>query len=674
MAMENIFQRDKSDGSYTKMPNDFSGWQDAIIKEVYKRLPAAVNYLVRIEYKKKDEEKGYAVASVMITNKESSISATIPVVIKEFKMHPLDVFIVNGAFLPLDEYTFKKYFTKHQMFSKTIPRRDFDLASPYQTNELYSQTHPPFHVKQGSVMNEIMDTLEAKDLKNFKQSLMNDPHSFANLASHEKTAALVKKICRQKPCTMEKKASYSNDVICIDRFGFNKYRVLSNSSECFSPKSEVWDYDMLKTAGVMDEVYENESLYKSAATASPMVEGDMISSDVYNPKDITSLGTYTVRSSDGTAHSGSVIPYIIDFNQKRVNMKYFIAHEKYAYQQKIVGVKKHDEVKLEHGSLEPGATGMFVYEKPSGVVATVPFEVISISRDETQSAVEMWARTPFGGTMELRLLPGIKQIIPNPGQRKSYSLPIEMKFVNLGEEMKVVSSEQAYKGLEKVAHSVGGKKLRIINNGGTYSFQSSGIEKYANVNGVNFDMTMLRPHEAKFMLMSFGCSPDSADGLMKVANETSSCYIHNLVFPKIRHEMEKISENKMAKYDELFQHVNDLKIDMVKEAGAIIFADDTQNISRLFIHPEDYEMYKGAAKQDVSETVDALFSLNFINKENIKRFVSMKPALEGVASKLAQLLTASRLGVKNIPSDETAAALSNLSYVIEGLDLLEGSN
>ena len=74
-----------------------------------------------------------------------------------------------------------------------------------------------------------------------------------------------------------------------------------------------------------------------------------------------------------------------------------------------------------------------------------------------------------------------------------------------------------------------------------------------------------------------------------------------------------------------------------------------------------------------NQIIDNVLALKFANPTNIRMFVEMKPSIELTASRLAQLLTASRLGVRAVPEQETSTAMKNLAFVIEGLDMLEKS-
>jgi len=72
-----------------------------------------------------------------------------------------------------------------------------------------------------------------------------------------------------------------------------------------------------------------------------------------------------------------------------------------------------------------------------------------------------------------------------------------------------------------------------------------------------------------------------------------------------------------------------------------------------------------------AKTVDAVLSLNFINRENIDTFLDNLPQLEDAASKLAELNLAVDLGLSGIPGNVVTRAMSSLETVIDRLNGLK---
>ena len=88
--------------------------------------------------------------------------------------------------------------------------------------------------------------------------------------------------------------------------------------------------------------------------------------------------------------------------------------------------------------------------------------------------------------------------------------------------------------------------------------------------------------------------------------------------------------------------VDHLKVDLIKEASVIVD----------------------------KETVDSILSLRFITPENANLFVNFLPDFEKTASRLAEILVASRLGMDDIKETAAKNAMSQLTSVIDGLRVL----
>ena len=82
-------------------------------------------------------------------------------------------------------------------------------------------------------------------------------------------------------------------------------------------------------------------------------------------------------------------------------------------------------------------------------------------------------------------------------------------------------------------------------------------------------------------------------------------------------------------------------------------------------------LLKIAADTGSERTVDAMLSLNFMNKKNIKYFVEKIPLFESAASELAYLLIGVRLGMEQFSESDVKDAMDSLSVVIKNLYQLE---
>lgn len=82
-------------------------------------------------------------------------------------------------------------------------------------------------------------------------------------------------------------------------------------------------------------------------------------------------------------------------------------------------------------------------------------------------------------------------------------------------------------------------------------------------------------------------------------------------------------------------------------------------------------LVKEASVIDDADTTDKVLAMNFINPENIETFAKYLPELDQASKKLAELLVGVRLGVGSVDEGAVERAMKGLERVIEGLKLLQ---
>ncbi len=82
-------------------------------------------------------------------------------------------------------------------------------------------------------------------------------------------------------------------------------------------------------------------------------------------------------------------------------------------------------------------------------------------------------------------------------------------------------------------------------------------------------------------------------------------------------------------------------------------------------------LVKEASVIDDADTTDKVLAMNFINPENIETFAKYLPELDQASKKLAELLIGVRLGVGSVDEGAVERAMKGLERVIEGLKLLQ---
>ena len=217
-------------------------------------------------------------------------------------------------------------------------------------------------------------------------------------------------------------------------------------------------------------------------------------------------------------------------------------------------------------------------------------------------------------------------LINHVTEKNAYYLPRNAEFIKLTKEIEI-EHDRPY---EKVAHHCG------RDSAGLYYLEGPEFRKYAETHEVR----NLNAQEAKWSLIHCGAAKEDVE---KLANLQPSEVV------AIRNEIQapaKLSEIEGAMktaYDKASVSIDKLRCDLIKEASVL---------------------------QDKG-TVDAVLSLNLLNKENIMDYIQLAPNLEKTASDLAKTLITVRMGLSHIPEQAVKTAMVSLAGVAATLRQLE---
>jgi hypothetical protein len=454
------------------------------------------------------------------------------------------------------------------------------------------------------------------------------------------------------------------NIFMLKNEGPNKYTILSNYDDVFSPVIKKVNMDScdfgkfmakITDCGVQDDIndvdmngekflylptgYQNQSSItedtfaksypddyssmKNTALPAPYIEQPVQTRvEVADEPD-----HYVVKTRSGVEVEGYVIPKVIDFDMELTGDRIFIGKTLSTMQPVIAGVRvKNSSFRLKSRctDMKPGLTGTLVYQmNPANALCTIPFTVVSMTVDPCGKTV-VTAQDLMGTAFRFEKSSMDMERIANNGG--TYLVPRQMFFVPMEGFNEISNSEIDF----HVKAASGGHEL-IHTGYNRFSFKGPSIDKYASQLGMN--ATNLSPCQAMFLLASFGFGSESLDTITKTA-KCGRVKIHNL---RIGHEKQASkSLERIAK---------GLKSNLIKAASYV----------------------------ENSQSVDSLLSLNFINPDNIQKFVSRLPALKATISDLAMLLIASRLGIKELPETSISTALSRLIEVVRGLETLRAT-
>jgi hypothetical protein len=666
------------DVSLTHLGNDLEQWPEEIIQKFKERVPMAADMSVMVKFMKKDEENGTATGAVIVNTSDKA--AVVPVIIKDFMLFPLDVMIAKQKLLPLTPNMFQEIFQSTGVFQKIEEYPTYGGLGRFEDANLWNAIYPPslgryayasedpkgkailevfaactqlpemMKEARYPVLQSILPTIS--NGSSVKDWINKNPSYLVGFHKHGH-AGLIKKLAHLQPVNMNEFRQgvdklVPKSIMLLRRESPDKYSILSNSDEVFSPQitgpmSRDECYDIVSKLSdhiddTMNEVDQNGEKMLLLPTGKDNVI--LAKEDQTIVEDADHFDTYRVKTNTGVTVEGFVIPKVIDFEMKPVGLKIFIGKTMSTIQAQIAGVRvENSNFKMPDEVPKVGQTGTFVYQPDeSHALATVPVTIKSITAE------------PFGYRMVCADLMGRPIKLQTSGsmelQRITHEvngyhmIPKRMKWVPMSGFGPVSDSLASYAIKEAEEKHLGrGLPVQVISTGyGMYSIK--GTRKYAEALG--WDSTGLSGPKAEFLLGSLGCGREKIAHVLKTAKAEGHAEIYGLSQPPLGSE--KIAAEKTVR-------------------------EKAEKLASLLRR----ELFKEASYIDNAQTVDALLALNFVNPDNIAKFIGKIPQLKSAISALASCLLASRIGLKEIPEEAASTAMHRLIEVVDGLEKLRSA-
>lgn len=640
------------DVSMNKLSNDIESWPEEIIQKLRETIPDASGMNTMVKFMKKDEENGTATGSVVITAPEKS--AIVPLIVKDFMLFPMDIMIADKKLLPLTPDYFKSIFSSNEVFDKIEEFPTYGGLGRFEDSNMWNAIYPPslgrYAYASGGypILEEIADTIDGSEFK--KTVILNEKIAAGFIKNDHRE--IMKKVAHLRPVNMnEYRQGVENlipkNVAMVRCEGPNKYSLLSNCDTVFNPMITSMDRGSAieaissvstKISDDMNEIDQNGEKF----VVLPKAKGNVFltTDDIEKPEMADSFGHYSVKGKTGVSFEGIVIPKVIDFNQKVVDLKIFIGKNMSSIQPNFAGIAiQNSRFKLPAQTPKVGQTGCFVFQPDDAHgVATVPVTIRGAVM--FNGTFKLQVQDMMGKPIKLKInvdnhSPEFERIAQCDG---GYVLPSNMKWVPM-EGFEALSDSLESYSIKTAGSRLTTTPVQLIATGfGQYSMK--GVNKYASA--IGWDKTNLDGYQAKFLLASLGAGQEKIAHAFHQASRTGYAELHNLNFiPLVSEKVAKARPLAAA----LRKQANAIKCDLIKEASTV----------------------------ENSQTVDAMLSLNFVSPENISKFVGKIPHFKSAISQLGSCLLASRMGIKEIPEQAASTAMQRLIEVVNGLEGLRST-
>src|SRR6185369_9135722 len=262
--------------------------------------------------------------------------------------------------------------------------------------------------------------------------------------------------------------------------------------------------------------------------------------------------------------------------------------------------------------------------------AFLPMTIISSVKDP--SGVKYMGHTEDGQQVTISFSMGLKA--PAQVSETEWALPEFVHWMPLRGKTELVSDPSMFSKL--AAENQDGRLDIVGDSSGVYSFRGPVVEKLASA-----QTQFIGRDDAMFLGVALGMAPT----FCKTA-------------------LERARKGQLVK-------VAGLKVlTPMSEKTASVKAALRKELSELDPPIHNYFLAKEASVLDDALTADKILGLGFLNAENVATFVDLLPGLQAASGKLAELLVAVRIGLKEVPEIAVERMLAALEDVIRGLQAL----
>jgi hypothetical protein len=432
--LENIPLRYEGHEAFEKVASiDLSknpeNWDIEIIQHMHEMHPYLTGSDTEVVFKKLAARRGYGYGYIKIAD------VSVPVIIKDFEMSPMDVFMKHGSSYPLTKETISEVLHKTDMgkVEARSPRDSLDTL-------IYNRTYPPYDGKYvyASAKPYIIADREYKSM-------------LANIdKSDEQLAEWTQKVASDKSMTANMVSKGLQDTLSLSLSNHRQKLAHSQTKEASLNPSR-------KVAAVVKE---------SVGVNANTVEG---------------FGKYAVSRGSGELAVGVVAPSVIDFDGNDKGYGLFMSEDGSlsSSMAKFAGVSIEGKASIKSGNPMPGHKIAFFTESEDGVQV---YEPVKLASKANVDGVETYkVLRDFDSIVTVSMSDNVK--VATKINDTSYVMPSSTKVAVLGQNINVLSCSDT---IEKMARlTTGPRSIAIKSDGQIFSFHGDSVKEASLREGVS---------------------------------------------------------------------------------------------------------------------------------------------------------------------------------------------
>ena len=692
---------EKLAGTLTRMGDNVDNWPQEITQEAYKQLPYLSDFETNIVLDKVDEQKGFAYGSIEVrpktamTMEEQQTSEMdkvhIPIVVKDNMMSPLDVFMSGKKFQHLTEGRLRSALFRPEMMDSARTR-------PYDPSMVHD-LQPPIRagyggfgsggVKMGSaeLMNipllpQLYNRVKQAHIDRVKEACTDPTLRSVITNGDEGVLAAFNSAMGLTVGDPVKTAHVIRDsipprVVQFQKLANGNVMVKWANPDMYAPESEVMAPSAAsELAGEEDIVAMLEGDGTITASPDAPVKETMEAGEV---KVVDSFGLWKVQDAQGNDMVGWVFPSLLSMQMQPLPLSLFTNGSQHSVQEHIAGEMAGKSTDLPKG--QPKGYGCLYFIDHGTAKAFVPMNVTTTMRSP-DGLIQYMATDDLGEQCNFSFSPDLKTVVQV--EENQYMVPAHVCWMPLRGKTELVSEPMAF-------HKTAAAALTGVGQKAGKAFGELMATKQRSRGALRNIMSSFKKKK-KGVTMPFMPKAASRTSAAELVGDKDVFTWRGPAVAKLGSDQTKFIKRAEAEFlgvamgldpsfckealdraskGKLMSFIDLRAIKPLHEKMAAAKVVVMKELDKLDPPIHNYNLIKEAAVLDDALTADKILGLGFINAENISTFVDMLPQLESTASKLAEMLLASRLGLKDIPEVALERMLSAIEDVIRGLRSLQ---
>jgi len=692
-----------------QLSKNTADWNEQVLNQFLEE----VNYLSRdynieVCMSSLDENKGYGKGSIVVSYGNKKVN--FPIIIKDYKISPFDVFISNGEFVPLDMTSLKKHLLNNSL--GVVQNMDQEMNSGVKSpggirakRAVSMDSTEPY--KQQPNIEKISSLASKEDIEKLAERLVYEP----DLASsfHDHTGDMVGKLVdavrkdyetpryeRKGILDLHQIIDAKDTVAVIDNemFDVNTLVPIKPPSVC---ELRIYEYPTIEDfissniekitaskngkpiAGVVLDVSDSDSfdnVYKAQYSKEEKekdlrnrrdqifisLDGKYISN--YSDWDKVGIAFYGLPMKSGSGILEKAIKMISDNTTNDFTMFRVDNHgdgaDKFFNPNPVISDTKKSSFSAGLNTGDYGVccsssnecSDLYVIYGSGDAYQAVRFNGIfkRIRIDGNYSYISPNIAILASGVVSV-------QKVAN-AQSAFYKMLVgKAKSVFLIPESSIIITTKFMQNLDRNNFMYPAKSLqKIYQEADIDNVKVAVGDKGYNISGPSLEPIMkvangcvdLTTKEAMAVLRLVGVNQAQTTGILKTA-------INNTLTDR----------GPVTVYGIRGDYLNDQITPKLEKQARI------KNLMKEYAASLRIDLTKEASMLSNPEAVDVVLSLNFINEDNLHNYIEHIPQMESMNSKLAELLVASRMGLTDMDEGALKKSIGGLSSVIRGLENLK---